>query len=198
MGNCFHRPAKYYEHLSNEVLTHCQTVTGFSAEKIYHEHKLFFFVAENGRLKRHEMEKLLADYLPLTKGRHSRYLTTCIFSAIDTNDDGHIDFLEYLMSIRFFQTDSPIERAKFVFRIIDKDGDHLVTRKELERILKCLEKYHQSLSNDQIDQVMSDGIESAVVTIFETLDEDKSGFIGVSEFIDGWLKNELIRTLFSF
>ncbi len=126
-------------------------------------------------------------------------LTHCrVCSAIDTKNDGYIDFVEYLMSIKFFQTDSPIEKADFVFRIIDKNGDHMVTKKELERILKCLQDYHKSLADIRVSDVISDGPKPAATAIVEKLDEDKSGTIGVSEFVDAWLKDETIRALFTF
>jgi Ca2+-binding EF-hand superfamily protein len=198
MGNFFRKPDVGYKILTEDLLNHCRTITGFTDDEIHNEHRKFFSVAEDGRLKKCHMEELLGDYLPVTKRKHSKYLTNCIFSAIDTNNDGYIDFLEYLMSIKFFQTESPIEKADFVFRVIDRNGDHLVTRKELERILKCLQEYHKSLANINVADLLSDGPKPAASAIIEQLDEDKSGSIGVSEFVDGWLKNETVRALFTF
>jgi Ca2+-binding EF-hand superfamily protein len=102
------------------------------------------------------------------------------------------------MSIKFFQTESPIEKADFIFRIIDKNGDNLVTKKEIERVLKCLEEYHKKSSNIHITDLLHDGIKPAASIIIDKLDEDKSGLISVSEFVDGWLKDETIRALFTF
>ena len=198
MGNLFQKHDGVYETLSEETLVHCRNITGFTDEEIRNEHNKFFSVVDNGRLKKSHMEELIGDYLPATKRKHSNYLTDCVFSAIDTNNNGYIDFIEYLMSIKFFQTESPIEKADFVFRIIDKNGDNLVTKKELERILKCLQNYHQSLSDIRIADVISDGPKPAATAIIEKLDEDKSGSIGVSEFVDAWLKDETIRALFTF
>jgi Ca2+-binding EF-hand superfamily protein len=198
MGNLICKHDEIYKILTDETLNHCRNITGFNDQEILNEHQKFFSVAHDGRLKKSHMEELLGDYLPLTKRKHSKYLTNCVFSAIDTNNDGHIDFVEYLMSIKFFQTESPIEKADFVFRIIDKNGDNLVTKKELQRILKCLQEYHKSLVDIRISDVISEGPKPAATTIIEKLDEDKSGVIGVSEFVDGWLKDETIRALFTF
>jgi Ca2+-binding EF-hand superfamily protein len=198
MGNLICRHGEVYEILTEETLNHCRNVTGFNDNEIGNEHRKFFSVASDGRLKKSHMEELLGDYLPQTKHKHSRYLTNCVFSAIDTNNDGYIDFVEYLMSIKFFQSESPIEKADFVFRIIDKNGDNLVTKKELVRILKCLQEYHKSLEDDRISDVISEGPKPAATIIIEKLDDDKSGVIGVSEFVDAWLKDETIRALFTF
>ncbi|CAF1249013.1 unnamed protein product [Adineta steineri] len=198
MGNVLRKRAELYKNLTDEVLKHCCAVTGFSSEIIRKEHEKFFNIAEDGRLKKHYMEELLGDYIPAGKQKRVKYLTNCIFSAIDTNGDGYIDFLEYLMSIKFFQTESPIEKADFIFRIIDKNGDNLVTAKELARVLKCFEDYHKNSSNSHITNVMCHGPLPAANAILEKLDEDKSGLIGVSEFVDGWLKDETIRALFTF
>ncbi|UJR26565.1 hypothetical protein I4U23_007886 [Adineta vaga] len=198
MGNILRKHGELYKTLTDDVLNRCCSVTGFTPELIRKEHAKFFDVAEDGRLKKNYMEELLGDYIPQAREKRLRYLTNSIFSAIDTNNDGYIDFLEYLMSIKFFQTESPIEKADFIFRIIDKNGDNLVTKKEIIHILECLEDYHKTSSNGSITSVMSNGVKPAANVILAKLDEDKSGVIGVSEFVDGWLKDETIRALFTF
>ncbi|CAF0837779.1 unnamed protein product [Adineta ricciae] len=198
MGNLFRKQGVLYKTLTDELLAHCRTITNFTDQEIHDEYTKFFSVTDDGRLKKSQMEILLGEYLPPTKKKHSKYLTDCVFSAIDTNNDGYIDFLEYLMSIKFFQSESPIEKADFIFRIIDKNGDHHVTQKELARILKCLQDYHRSLSSVYVQDVLSEGPKPAASAIVEKLDEDKSGVINVSEFVDAWLKDESIRALFTF
>lgn len=198
MGNIHRKPDELYQTLTDDLLARCRDITGLSDDEIRKEHKKFFNIAEDGRLKKPYMEELLGDYIPPAKRKHVKYLTDCIFSAIDTNNDHYIDFLEYLMSIKFFQTESPIEKADFIFRIIDKNGDNLVTKKEIERVLKCLKEYHKSSSNIHVTNVMSGGIKPAANALLEKIDEDKSGLIGVSEFVDAWLKDETIRALFTF
>ena len=198
MGNLLRKHGELYKTLTDDILAHCHNVTGFSTDEILKEHEKFFEVAEDGRLKKPYLEELLGDHIPPSKYKHIKYLTNCIFSAVDSNHDGYIDFLEYLMSIKFFQSRSPSEKADFIFRIIDKNGDNLVTRKEIERVLKCFEEYHKNSSNSHVTKMMSDGVKPAANAIIEKLDEDKSGLIGLSEFVDGWLKDETIRALFTF
>ncbi|CAF3216706.1 unnamed protein product [Rotaria sp. Silwood2] len=198
MGNLIRKPGEDYIILSDDILNRCRTRAGFKDDEIRNEHKKFFSIAQDGRLKKSHMEKLLGDYLPKAKAQHSKYFSDCVFSAIDTNNDGYIDFLEYLMSIKFFRTESPIEKADLVFRIMDTNADNQVSKEEIERLLKCLQELHKSLTNDPSIDATSNGSKSAAHEIFEKLDEDKSGFIGISEFKDGWLKNETIRALFNF
>jgi len=198
MGNLLRKQDELYKTLTDDVLAHCRTVTGLDTEVIRKEHEKFFDLAEDGRLKRPYLEELLGDHIPPAKRKRVKYLTNCVFSAIDTNNDGYIDFLEYLMSVKFFQTESPIEKADFMFRIIDKNGDNLVTKKEIARVLECLEEYHKKSSNTDITNIMRGGVTPAADAIIAKLDEDKSGIVGISEFVDGWLKDETIRALFTF
>jgi Ca2+-binding EF-hand superfamily protein len=198
MGNLFRKQGEVYKTLTDDHFNHCRNITGFTDEEINNEHKKFFSVAHDGRLKKSHLKELIGEYLPQTKRQNSQYLTDCVFSAIDTDNNDYIDFVEYLMSIKFFQTESPIERADFIFRIIDKNGDHIVTQRELERILKCLQVYHKSLSDIRVSDIIIDGPKPAATAIIKKLDEDKSGSIGVSEFVDAWLKDETIRALFTF
>ncbi|CAF3251285.1 unnamed protein product [Rotaria socialis] len=198
MGNHLHKQYKIYQILTDDTLAHCHAVTKFSDDEIRAEHEKFFRITGNGCLKKSHMEELLGDYVPLGKHKNIKYLTKCIFSTIDTNNDGYIDFLEYLISIKFFKTKSPIEKANFMFRILDKNGDKHVTLKEIEPLLKCLEEYHKSSSNTHVTNMMNDGAKSAACAVLAKLDENNSGDIGVSEFVDGWLKDETIRALFTF
>jgi len=198
MGNIVRKPDELYKTLDDQTVARCRTVTGLSDKEIRAEHAKFFDLAEDGRLKKPYLEELLGDHIPPGKYKHVKYLIDCVFSAIDTNNDRHVDFLEYLMSIKFFRTESPIEKAHFMFRIIDRNSDNLVSQKELERVLKCLQEYHKKTSNTHVTNVMNAGIKPAASAILERLDEDKSGLIEISEFVDGWLKDETIRALFSF
>ena len=198
MGNLLHKQSELYKTLTDEILAHCRNATGFNDDEIRKEHEKFFNLVEDGRLKKIYLEELLGDHIPVGKHKHVKYLTDCIFSAVDTNHDGYLDFLEYLMSIKFFQTNSPIEKADFIFRIIDKNGDNLVTKKEIERVLRCLEEYHKKSSNTQVTNVMSEGVKPAASAVIQKLAGDKSGLIGITEFVDGWLKDETIRALFTF
>ena len=197
MGNHLHKPNDFYEVLTDDALKHCRTVTGFDNEKIRTEHAKFFDVANNGHLKRVHMEKIIGDLILPAKRKHARYLTDCIFLAMDTNDDGYIDFLEYLMSVKFLETNSPIEKAHFVFRVMDRNGDNQVTKNEIRRILQCLEEYHKETSNIDIQNTMTDDTKTISNAVIKKLDEDNSGFISASEFVDGWLKDKTIRTLFT-
>ena len=198
MGNIVRKPDELYKTLDDQTVARCRTVTGLSDKEIRAEHAKFFDLAEDGRLKKPYLEELLGDHIPPGKYKHVKYLIDCVFSAIDTNNDRHVDFLEYLMSIKFFRTESPIEKAHFMFRIIDRNSDNLVSQKELERVLKCLQEYHKKTSNTHVTNVMNAGIKPAASALLERLDEDKSGLIEISEFVDGWLKDETIRALFSF
>lgn len=198
MGNFLQKDQQLYSTLNDDLLTHCQQITGFTEDEIRFEHERFFYIAPDGRLKKLYVEELLGDHIPNTKWKHIKYLIDCLFAAIDANSDGSIDFLEYLMSRKFFQTDSPREKADFIFRIIDRNGDNIVSKKDLERILACLEDYHRHSSNLHVIKMINGGVKPTADRILHQLDEDHSGLIDRTEFIQGWLNDETIRALFTF
>ncbi|CAF1930681.1 unnamed protein product [Rotaria magnacalcarata] len=198
MGNTTQKHNEDYKILTNDIFKRFHLMLGFSEDFIRTEHQKFYATANNGRSKKSQIEELLHDYLPPATRKHTKQLNNSLFSAIDTNDDGYVDFGEYLMSLKFFQTESPTERADFVFRIIDKDGNNRLTKRELEHILTCLQEYHKSLNDSGVTEMTNDGPKSATERLFQKLDQDSSGDINVSEFVDGWLKDNTIRTLFTF
>ena len=198
MGNILRKQTELYKTLTDEVVAHCRQISGLTDGEIRHEHARFFDLAEDGRLKKIYMEELLGDHIPAGKWKRMKYLIDCLFSAIDTNNDGYIDFLEYLMSVKFFQTESSAEKADFIFRIMDKNGDKMISGKDIQRLLECLEEYHRKSSNAHVLDAMSHGTKSATNAIVEKLDHKKSGLIGADDFTSGWLKDESIRALFTF
>jgi Ca2+-binding EF-hand superfamily protein len=198
MGN-IQRTAHEFDGIPiDDVIDRCHQLTGLNHDNIRHEHQRFFHLAEHGRLKKVYVEELLADHIPDSKWKHMKYFIDCLFKAIDTNENGSIDFLEYIMTRKLFHTALPIEKANFIFRMIDRNGDQLITRKELERILKCLEEHHQQSTNRHVTHLMTDGIQSAVNTIVDKLDEHRSGVIDRTQFVHGWLNDETIREIFTF
>ncbi|CAF3297821.1 unnamed protein product [Rotaria socialis] len=198
MGNTTQKHREDYKILTNDVLKRFRFLTGFSEDFISREHQKFYATASNGRAKKSQIEELLHDYLPAGTRKHMKRLNDSLFSAIDTNDDGYIDFGEYLISLKFFQTESPIVKADFVFRIIDKDGNDRVTKKELEHILTCLQEFHKSLNDSGVTEMTTDGLKPATERLLQKLDQDNSGDISISEFVDGWFKDNTIRALFTF
>src|ERR1700722_8356180 len=103
MGNILRRKDGTYQTLTDGLLEHCRNITGFSDDEIRAEHRKFFSLVNDGRLKKSHFNDVLGEYLSSTKKKYSTYLAHCVFSAIDTNDDGYIDFLECLISMKFFQ-----------------------------------------------------------------------------------------------
>ena len=198
MGNTTNKNENLETNLNEVLLEKYRKTTNLSDEEIRCEHERFHELAENGRLKKIYIEELLGDHIPGNKWKHIKYLIDCIFVAADTNKDGSIDFLEYLMTRRFFQSSSAEEKAEFIFRIIDHNDDKIVSRKELEKMLECLEDFHRRSTNRVVHRLIENGVRPTANFIFEKLDEDKSGLVDRTEFIDGWLKDETIRELFTF
>lgn len=198
MGNILQKQTENYRLLTDDLLAHCHQITGLDHDEIRREHDRFFDVAEDGRLRKLYLEELLGEHIPSMKWKCMKYLIDCIFIAIDTDNNGSIDFLEYLMSRKFFQSESPKEKADFIFRVIDRNGDNNLTKKELERILECLEDYHKHSSNADVTLLINQGTKSVADVVLGKLDEDKSGVIDRKVFVDGWLKDATIRALFTF
>ncbi|CAF0914060.1 unnamed protein product [Didymodactylos carnosus] len=200
MGNILHRKhGEHYLKLNDEMITRAKMTTNFNETEINEYHHKFFSIASDGKLKKSLLNDILGDYLPGDKKSRSKYLSDSIFKAIDQDDNGYMDFFEYLYALKFLTTESPIEKAEFIYKILDRNGDKIVTQKEIYRILKSLESYHQSINgnNSNVNEITANGSKQAANVILEKLDEDKSGSITPSEFMDGYLKDDTIRALFA-
>merc|ERR1712198_617625 len=59
-----------------------------------------------------------------------------VFRIYDTNDDGYIDFPEFMVVFYIMSDGSPEEVLSKIFRVFDVNSDGTITQKELKRLIK--------------------------------------------------------------
>ena len=64
------------------------------------------------------------------------------FSALDENEDGHIDFKELSCGVSAACRGPEMERQKFCFKIFDQDKDGLLNKAEVLTMIQCMVEVH--------------------------------------------------------
>lgn len=95
-----------------------------------------------------------------------------LFSMFDRDQSGQIDVREFMIGLANFTGASKEERLKFAFTIFDEDGNGVITKQELLKILKA---NHMATTEQEVLRKAE--------TIMAQADKDGDGVINFDEFV---------------
>ncbi|CAM9831830.1 unnamed protein product [Ectocarpus fasciculatus] len=95
-----------------------------------------------------------------------------LFQLFDGDRSGQIDVREFMISLTNFAGASKDDKLKFAFMIFDEDGNGVITKQELARILKA---NHMAQSEAEVARKTD--------TIMAQADKDGDGVVTFDEFV---------------
>ena len=116
---------------------------------------------------------LSAEEIQAIPGLEANPLVRRVIDIFDSDNNGEIDFKEFLEGISLFIAREGLEsKLKFIFRMYDIDNDGFITNAELFTVLKLM--IGNNLGDTQLQQIVDK-------TIYR-FDLDKDGRISYEEF----------------
>jgi neuronal calcium sensor 1 len=112
------------------------------------------------------------------------------FIAFDQNNDGFVDFGEFLLAYVATTGSNPREKLNFVFDMYDKNNDKLLTGQELRQGIKTMIKL-LGMTEKSCD------IDKCIDNIMVSLDQNNDNKISKKEFIEGCINDEFVLNLLS-
>lgn len=95
-----------------------------------------------------------------------------LFQLFDGDGNGTIDVKEFLIALSNFSGAGKDDKLKLAFSIFDENGDGVITREELVKILKA---NHMSTDANEVSKKAE--------TILAQADKDGDGVINFEEFV---------------
>jgi len=148
------------------------------------------FVTEHpdGRMKPKDFREMMEKALP-GKG-DAKKMEDHVFRIYDSNDDGYIDFPEFMIIYFLMNEGSPQEVLSRIFRVFDVNGDGTISMKEMKRLIKDM---YGMLKSEDPTIATKDFIAK---TAFAEMDENQDGKITSEEFIKACMeKDEFTKML---
>jgi Ca2+-binding EF-hand superfamily protein len=141
------------------------------------------FVNEHpdGKMRPKDFREMMAKALPKKDaGKMEKH----VFRIYDTNNDGYIDFTEF-MSIFFIMSEGTLEEVfTSIFRMFDVNSDGTITQKEMTKLIKDM---YGLLKEDDPSLAARDLVAKSA---FAEMDADQDGKVTSAEFIAACLGQE--------
>ncbi|ODV84131.1 hypothetical protein CANARDRAFT_201426 [[Candida] arabinofermentans NRRL YB-2248] len=167
--------------LNKEDLTTLKSETRFSARELQQWYKGFKRDVPTGQLTKEEFIKIHKQFYPFGDPiEFSNYA----FEAFDTENNGHISFKNFIISLSLASRGSLQEKLTWSFPIYDRDKDGSISYDDLLTVLKSIYKMvgSSSINLEEDEQTP----ESRAKKIWEKFGKDiniPDQFITMDEFV---------------
>merc|ERR1712243_143311 len=112
-----------------------------------------------------------------------------IFRIYDSNNDGSIDFLEFMLIFQIMTYGTPKQVLEKIFRVFDVNSDGGITKKELALLVKDM----YGLIKAEDPEALTPAL--IVESVFSKMDSDGNGIISQSEFISACLSTHKLSRM---
>ena len=134
------------------------------------------FVAEhpNGKMKPKDFRQIMSSALPK---KDASKMEKHVFRIYDANNDGHVDFVEFMVVYTIMAGGSETEILTKIFRLFDVNSDGVISKKEMSRLVKDM---YGLLKKDDPNISAADLIAKSA---FAEMDKDEDGKVSLQEFL---------------
>merc|ERR1711892_1215792 len=162
--------------------------SGLSEDEVKDTFENFISRHPNGKMKPKDFGEIMSTALP---AKDARKMTQHAFRIYDLNNDGYVDFAEFMVVFFILAEGDPKEVLTKIFRLFDVNGDGSISRKELSRLVKDM---YGLLKTDNPDIAAEDIIARDA---FEEMDKDNDGKITEAEFLTACLGEAKLSKMLS-
>ena len=170
------------EFLSDENLEFLKSYTRYDEATIKEFHKSFIKDCPNGQLTPDKFIDLYKMFI--WRGNAEQYCEH-VFRTFDTDQNGFIDFGEFLVAMYVTSAGSAEEKLTWAFRMYDVDGNGVIDPYEM---CKVVEAIYGMLCEDATAPTSS--AKERAMKIFRRMDENEDGHLTEEEFLRGCLEDD--------
>ncbi|XP_060519431.1 frequenin-1 [Cylas formicarius] len=163
--------------LKQDTIDRLTTATYFTEKEIRQWHKGFLKDCPNGLLTEQGFIKIYKQFFP--QGDPSKF-ASLVFRVFDENNDGSIEFEEFIRALSVTSRGNLDEKLQWAFRLYDVDNDGFITRDEMYNIVDAIyQMVGQQPSEDENTP------QKRVDKIFDQMDKNHDDRLTLEEFREG-------------
>ncbi|XP_043942116.1 visinin-like [Protopterus annectens] len=180
--------------LSKELLDDLKLNTKYTEDELCKWYDSFRKQCPSGKITRTEFEKIYSNFFPQSD---AKAYAQHVFRSFDTNDDGTLDFKEYIIALHLTSSGKTALKLEWAFSLFDVDRNGQINKQEVLEIVTAIFKMippeeQKTLPEDEnTPQKRADKLWN----YFKKRENDK---ISEGEFIEGVLKSDDISRLIQY
>ena len=173
--------------LSSEELDYVRKQTNLDAKTINEWYSGFMSDCPTGKMTPIHFSHMYKMLIP--SGDTEKFCKH-VFRTFDTDNNGYIDFVEFLLAVNVTSTGNPEEKLKWAFKLYDIDGNGYISQQEMTKVVKSI----YAMLGPRTTESDSSAVQKAK-TVFRSLDTDGNSVLSENEFVNGCLRNEEFKSL---
>ncbi|PVF93967.1 EF-hand [Serendipita vermifera] len=177
--------------LSKVQVNELMGLTKFTSKEIKKWHEDFIKQYPEGQISKEGLSELFC------RSGNSEELANFIFALFDQNENGTIEFREFIITISMIspRREDP-NGLKISFDLFDLDHNNRITKREMLKVVRAI--YKACAYVDQPLRAEVDTPESRVEEIFNRMDHNKDNQLTLLEFQDGCRDDPTIQAAVSW
>merc|ERR1712123_86161 len=160
--------------LREEDIAALSKSSGLNADQVKEAFNSWVAEHPNGKMKPKDFREMMSKALPK---KDASKMEKHVFRIYDSNNDGYIDFSEFMLIFFIMSDGSPEEVLTKIFRVFDVNSDGNITQKEMTKLIKDM---YGLLKSEDPDLAAKDLVSKSA---FAEMDKDQDGKVTTAEFI---------------
>ncbi|KAA0703101.1 Visinin [Triplophysa tibetana] len=172
--------------MSKVILEDLKLNTRFTEDELSQWYENFQKQCPSGRITPDEFSKIYERFFP---DSDTTSYAQHVFRSFDTNDDGTLDFKEYIIALHMTSTGKTERKLEWAFSLFDVDKNGYITKTELKEICKAIFKLIPKEEQEKLpdDENTAEKRADKLWSFFNKKENDR---LAEGEFIQGILDNE--------
>merc|ERR1711935_394711 len=130
----------------------------------------------NGRMTKKDFKEMISTALPTFSQEDFKKMEKNLFRIYDTNNDGYIDFREFMVVFSVLTGGESEVVLRKIFRIFDVNGDGWISKKEVLQLVKDMGMLVKDSQEQFTEAEIAEGS-------FREMDSDGDGRVTEEEFV---------------
>lgn len=170
--------------LHSEDIEQLSQSSGLDEDAVKDAFDIFVEKHPDGKMKPEDFQEIMTTALPK---KDASKLCKHVFRIYDLNNDGVVDFVEFMVVFLVLSGGEPEEILAKLFHLFDVDRSGTITRKEMDRLVKDM---YGLIRRDDPNIAAKASEELIANSAFAEMDTDEDGKITVDEFTTACIKEE--------
>ena len=173
--------------LSSEEVNYLIWNTSLGREKLEDQYRNFMRKHSSGLIDKKNFNSMMKESYP---GVKTKKLSRHIFRMYDTNEDGSVDFKEFITALDTFNNGSAENNLKKIFKFLDINNDGKIHVSELIEVVGDISEIAKRRNSNKLEDF--DALAGAA---FAEMDLDQNGEITEEEFITACLSQKRFTSI---